>query len=146
MQLIADQLIQAYRKAVYRVQPGRIDACNCAGFDLQVDHASSELAALLACTHEGCATLITADNPASQPCSDPHNREQGLRLRAAISALGRSCIETRALDPENHWPPEHGLLVPGLALEPAKRLGIDFGQNAILWANTDACPRLILLQ
>lgn len=38
------------------------------------------------------------------------------------------------------------LLVPDLSSDRAKLFGAEFGQNAILWAGSDAVPQLILLR
>jgi hypothetical protein len=43
------------------------------------------------------------------------------------------------------WPGETSLLVLCIILDEAKYIGIEFGQNAIVWAQEDAIPHLILL-
>lgn len=44
------------------------------------------------------------------------------------------------------WPTERSYFALGLALEPAKEIGIQFGQDAIVWVGADAVPQLILLR
>ena len=144
--MIPDNLVRAYREALYRIETGAIGNCVCPGFDLQVDRPSPELSKLLNCVGQCCAALITADNPRSERHDPSHNDPARARLRAAIRALALPSLDTWGLDPDDRWPPEQGLLVPGLDLEPAKWLGIDFGQSAILWADSDARPQLILLR
>ncbi|MBI0412378.1 MAG: DUF3293 domain-containing protein, partial [Nitrosospira sp.] len=41
---------------------------------------------------------------------------------------------------------EKGFLAVGVDLVTAQRLGDQYGQNAILWADEDAVPRLVLLR
>ncbi|WP_366510990.1 DUF3293 domain-containing protein [Yoonia sp.] len=47
------------------------------------------------------------------------------------------------MDPSGEWPREESVLVPGISLERAKSLDVEFGQNAIVWAGYDAVPHLI---
>jgi hypothetical protein len=47
--------------------------------------------------------------------------------------------------PTNGWPAEPSFLVLGLALEASKNLGRHYEQNAMVWAGTDAVPRLVIL-
>jgi hypothetical protein len=49
-------------------------------------------------------------------------------------------------DPSGNWPAEKSFLALGLDLEVSRALGAEFQQNAVLWANADAIPRLILLR
>jgi hypothetical protein len=55
-------------------------------------------------------------------------------------------IKGAGSDPSGGWPPEESFLVLGLGLEAARTLGREFHQNALLWTDHDAIPRLILLR
>jgi hypothetical protein len=55
-------------------------------------------------------------------------------------------IEGAGYDPRGTWPEEKSFLVLGLDLETSRALGREFNQNAIVWAGTDAIPRLVLLR
>ena len=49
-------------------------------------------------------------------------------------------------DGEGLWPGEPSFLALGVSLDTAKSLGVEFHQNAIVWASEDATPQLILLR
>jgi hypothetical protein len=55
-------------------------------------------------------------------------------------------IDGESSDSIGTWPGEKSFLVLGLDLETAIRLGREFRQNALVWADEDAIPRLILLR
>ena len=55
-------------------------------------------------------------------------------------------IEGAGSDPAGDWPEEHSYFGLGVGLEDAKRLGVRFRQDAIVWTGRDAVPRLILLR
>ena len=55
-------------------------------------------------------------------------------------------IESLNLDPADSWPAEKSFFVPGLDLNTSQSLGQQFDQNAIVWIDSDAIPRLILLR
>ncbi len=64
--------------------------------------------------------------------------ELGRRSLAYIEGIGQH--------PSKQWPGEASYLVFGLELEAAKTLGRALRQNAIVWSDADAVPRLILLR
>jgi hypothetical protein len=49
-------------------------------------------------------------------------------------------------DPAGQWDGEDSFLVLGISLEAAKKLGSQFEQNAIVWADSNAVPKLFLLR
>ena len=55
-------------------------------------------------------------------------------------------LKALGVDTAGEWPGEESVFVPGLDLERAKSLGVEFGQNAIVWAGPDAVPQLVLLR
>lgn len=55
-------------------------------------------------------------------------------------------IESLNVDPSGKWPPEKSFFVPGLDLNTARSIGQQFNQNAIVWIDSEAIPRLILLR
>ena len=59
---------------------------------------------------------------------------------------GYPTLTALGVDPTGEWPGEESVFVPGLDLERAKSLGVEFGQNAIVWAGPDAVPQLVLLR
>ena len=136
---IPDSLIEAYRAADYRVDvvPELV---------LKVDRYSPGLALLYERWGVTSAAFITAWNPHSQPASRAENTERDTRLFAELRGLGLTCMEGQGSDPAGHWPSEDSLLVLGLARPSAMEIGERYAQNAIVWADADAIPRLVLLR
>ncbi|NDY95121.1 DUF3293 domain-containing protein [Wenzhouxiangella sp. C33] len=130
-------LIAAYRAALYRIADR---------FDLKIDQASPELAAWQLAHKVDCSALLTACNPAGQRVDERVNQSATAALAARIRRAHWPHSPTLGLDPAGRWPAEPGFLVGGLALAPARELGRLFDQNAIVWAGSDAVPRLILLR
>lgn len=130
--------LQAYRETHYRVQGER-------GFVLRVGQHSPPLAQLYSAEGVNCSAFITACNPASQRLSDAANASRQVQLEAELAARGLHWLPAVGEHPSNQWPGERSVLVLGLPLEQARRLGRQFGQNALVWADADAVPELVLL-
>lgn len=129
----------AYRATLYRVRAG------AAPFDLRVDVASEPLAALMRQHGVATAAYLTACNPYSVRVPDAANRAANEQLRIALLAADAFIFHGEAIDPASVWPPEPSFLALGLALATARELGVRFRQNAILFADDDAVPRLLWL-
>lgn len=132
-------LIKAYRETDYHV-------CSTPAFVLHVDHRSEALRALLARNRVKGAAFVTACNPRSQPLGDADNEARQRRLLDQLALRGLPTVPGVARHPGNGWPQEVSVLVLGVTLDDARELGIRCDQNAVLWAGTDAVPRLILLR
>lgn len=78
------------------------------------------------------ATIVTAYNPASVPTSPAENRAAARRLLAQVAALGVPCLPARAHAPDPRWNEPGITLLGPAALDAAVRLGVEWGQNAIL--------------
>lgn len=113
---------------------------------LRVGQANPELAALHNAHDVNCSAFVTASNPYSQNCSAEFNAASQEALARELKRLGLTVIEGIGEHPSNKWPGEASYLVPGLSLEAAKALGMQFGQNAIVWSAGDATPQLVLLR
>ena len=72
-------------------------------------------------------------------------RIAGATARDALVRADAFLFEGEALDPNGVWPAEPSVLALGIALATARDLGIRFRQNAILFADDDAVPRLVWL-
>lgn len=131
--------INAYRGTEYQVGRGH-DAIL-----LRVDTRSQPLLGLYASSGQRCAVFITAYNPFSQLHGAEANDAANARLRAELERQTNHIIEGAGIDPSGAWPEEQSFLALGMGLEAAKTLGMQFGQNAIVWAGDDAIPRLIML-
>lgn len=133
------ELVAAYRATRYRVfgQPP---------FELAVDRRSAPLHALLQETGARGAAFITAWNPLGKALWLEINRRRQNALRDELRAQGLPSVEgfgAHADDPDQG---EESLLVLGLDRDVACALGRRFEQNAILWSDRDAVPRLVLLR
>ena len=137
--LIDPALRQAYRETWYTVHADP-------PFVLQVGQYSQPLADLCQRHDAHCAAYITACNPWSQPLDDATNTGRQAALMDSLSALGLPCIPGTGRHPRGDWPGEPSCLVPGLSLDDARALGLHWQQNAILWADADCVPHLILLR
>ena len=139
MTAIPADLIEAYESTDFRVlEPQE--------FTLRVGRYSPELQALYADLRVSSAGYLTAWNPFSAETSGEDNRKAQRRLLRRLSLEGFPTLNALGIDPSGDWPGEESVFVPGLDLEQAKALGTEFGQNAIVWADADAVPQLILLR
>lgn len=143
---ISPDLITAYRAAEYQVTVG-------AGFDsgaiiLRIDEYSEPLSRLFTVSGDRCAAFITACNPFSMLQSHEENLAVCAHLRDGLERLTQTgrIFEGESHDPSGAWPVEKSFLVLGLDLETSQALGREFGQNAIVWIDSDAIPRLVWLQ
>jgi hypothetical protein len=78
------------------------------------------------------AAIVTAYNPASARTSLAENRAAARRLLAQVAALGVPCLAARAHAPDPRWTEPGVALLGPAALDAAVRLGVQWGQNAIL--------------
>jgi hypothetical protein len=92
------------------------------------------------------SAFLTACNPYSRKCDVAANAARQRRLVDRIEQDGFSYVDGVGQHPSNQWPGEASFLVLGPGLEQAKALGLEFEQNAIVWAGGDAVPQLILLR
>jgi hypothetical protein len=132
-------LIQAYRETHYLV--GGTEP-----FVLRVDERSTALAAAHKRLRTDCSAFITACNPLSEDVGAAFNAQLHAELGLSLRRRGLAYIEGVGQHPSNQWPGEPSYLVFGLKLEAAKTLGRTLRQNAIIWSDADAVPRLILLR
>lgn len=129
----------AYRNARYEVH-------GSGGFVLHVDAQSPELHAAHQAHQVDCSAFLTACNPYGRLLDAASNAQRHSELLEVIRHSGLDFWPGFGADPERCWPGESSLLVFGLAQEPACRIARHFGQNALIWADADAIPRLLLLR
>jgi hypothetical protein len=142
---IKSELIAAYLATDYCVE-GPFPAGFTAPFILRIGETSAPLLALYKVLKLECAAFVTAQNPRSTvlPMADNERRHQFLLL--ALQGKGLTTIEGHGRDPDQQWVAERSLLVLGVSLEEARGLGQDAEQNAVVWCDADAVPRLVLLR
>ena len=136
---IPSDLIEAYRATLFTVLEPR-------PLTLRVDHHSAELAELFKEMGVSSAGYLTAWNPYSDETSAAGNEAAQLSLIRSLSLEGYPTLKALGVDPAGEWPGEESVFVPALDVERAKSLGVEFGQNAIVWAGSDAVPKLVLLR
>lgn len=131
-------LVDSYRLAHYLVQAEP-------PFVLRVSVHSPALAALLRMHSTSSAAFITACNPASELLPAEENDQRQALLLQCIEQLGLHWLPGRGEDPAGEWPGEDSFLVLGIEKETACGLGRQFGQNAIVFCDSDAVPQLVVL-
>ncbi len=131
--------IQAYLETHYQVH----------GFSptlLKIGEGNATLAAIHRSNGVEASAFVTACNPFSEPLDDAANAERQKILAVELTQRGLTFIEGVGQHPSNDWAGEASFLVLGVSVEEAKELGARFGQNAIVWAGSDAVPKLVLLR
>jgi len=137
---IDPELIEEYRLTRYHVEDGPHQ------FVLEVDRPSAELRRLYGEFGAECAAFLTAWNPFSKPTSKVQNQRANQALLAELELAGYVCLDGFGKGRDPRWEPEASLLVLNITREQAREVATRYGQNAILWADADAIPQLILLR
>ena len=112
---------------------------------LLIGRYSNLLASMFAAESAGAA-FVTAYNPKGALLSDGENTERHRMLIADLTEQGYEFIEGEGVDENGEWPGEISVLVLGINRESAERIGCRYDQNAIVWIDTDAIPRLLVLR
>jgi hypothetical protein len=139
-------------------------------FVLRIDEGSSVLAACHEAFGVARSAYLTAWNPRSEPTSSEVNEAQQARLETELAAMGLPFLRGVGVDPSGRysvhrgprptgppsaveetsrvscWPGESSVLVLGISVEEAVRLGRAYGQNAIVVAGRDAVARLVMVE
>lgn len=137
--VISPATIQAYLETHYFVRGDH-------PFVLRIGQVSHEVLALYKRLRVDCATFITGCNPFSHDVGELENQQRQSALSAELSRRSVTFIEGIGKHPSNNWPGEESFLVLGMDLEAAKKLGVHFEQNAIVWCGLDGIPQIILLR
>jgi len=138
--VIAPDKIAAYNSTAYSVEVAELS------FVLRINEASPPLRRLYASTGTQCALFITAFNPYGCSCDVAVNEDAHHVLGARLAALTPHVLEGAGRDMSGVWPAEKSFLALGITRDPARQLGIEFGQDAIVWCGIDAIPELVLLR
>jgi hypothetical protein len=136
---ISPKLIKAYEATEFHVM-------SMPPFVLGVNRYSGKLDRLFKNWEATSAAFITAYNPYSESLATEENELRNQRLQSDIKNLGFRTIDGFGKYPNGEWEAEDSLLVLGISLDGAKELGAAYGQNAIVWCDEDAIPRLVLLR
>ncbi len=131
--------IKAYQETQYRVQSDT-------PFTLQIGVVNDALLNAHKLYRVECSAFLTACNPYSQIASASDNHVRQHQLASELARRGLRYFPGMGQHPSNQWPGEESFLVLGLNLEAAKKLGEQFGQNAIVWCGANGLAELILLR
>ncbi len=134
-------LINSYRTAHYRVVTG-----HSVSFTLKIKKKSPELEALLQNQNLASAAFVTAFNRHGRQTDRNINAREQKALLGDIRRTGLPFWEGFVEDPAGKWKSEPSFLVLGISQGDAEAMGRKYGQNAIVWAEDDAVPQLILLR
>ncbi len=137
--MIDPATVRAYQQTEYRVL-GSVPAV------LQVGVRCAQLAILHQMHGADCSAFVTACNPLGERAEEAVNARRQEALLAQITRQRHVAIDGIGQHPTGGWPAEPSYLVLGISREAAQRLGNQFEQNAILWADGGAVPELILLR
>ena len=137
---IPPEKIAAYNATHYKVGLGQD------GFILRIGEPSAGLRARYDAYAISCAVFITAFNPYGQDQCDNANDAAQALLQAALMDLTALVTEGAGADPTGAWPPEKSFLALGIDEDTAAQLGRTFHQDAVVWAGSDAVPKLLLLR
>jgi hypothetical protein len=137
---IPAKLIQCYVAAHYQVRIGPDT------LTLHIDQHCEPLSKPMQEYGTQCALYITAYNPHSQSQPIETNLTASKQLCDLLSSHSSHIFAGKSLDPAGKWPAEPSFLALGIDLATSKALGRQFDQNAIVWIDFDAIPRLVLLR
>lgn len=133
-------LIQNYLNTVYQANShlGKVT--------LRINEYCDILSQLMSEAQQISALYITAYNPHSHLQSTKKNDQAQNLLYKQLMHYSTMIYSGESVDPTNNWPTESSYLALGIELPNSIQLGSKFKQNAIVWCNDDAIPRLILLR
>ena len=137
---IPAKLIQNYVAAHYQAK------LSADMLTLHIGQHCKSLAKLMRENETQCALYITACNPCSQAQTPGINLVATNQLVALLATHSSHIFAGKSLDPAGNWPAEQSFLALGIDLAVSKVLGRQFNQNAIVWIDADAIPKLILLR
>lgn len=134
---IDDRLADAYLRTTFRV------SAPAGPIDIRVGQHCPDLDALVSREGGYCWAYLTAWSPGGRvlPASENHGRQHALQRR--LQATGATVLPGVGVGDDPTWPPEDSLLAVGLDRSTAAALGRDFGQDAIVVGDVDACAELL---
>ena len=137
---IDPDLLAIYKKSDYRVHdPAGVD------FVMHIEEYCPALHRLMQREKVRMSGFVSAYNPRSEPRSDLENTMAQERLRQEVMMRGWKFLEGVGEDPGGECAGEPCLLILDISFSDCEALGRSYGQNAVLWSEADAIPRLLLL-
>ena len=138
--VIHTEKVRAYLATDYRLGHTENDII------LNIGKRSERLAVLFKSRGVDCGAFITAYNPRGTIQTDEANNKAHAKLLDEIEWFGLTSIEGSGSEEGTDWPAEYSYFALGLALDPAKAIGNQFDQDAIVWVGSDCVPQLIILR
>lgn len=140
MTSISRELLSAYAATDYMVlQPE-------APFIVHIGQYSLALAQLHAAYGVPTSAMITGHNPYSMMRSEAENAAANAALFADIAALNLPWLPAHGADPSGVCAPEPGAWIAGISFDAAFALSQKYQQNAFVFADAMAVPRLGLCE
>ena len=87
--------------------------------------------------------FITAANPYSKLREESLNQQYNELLLDELQEQNYHYLNSKAIDPLNKWPTEHGYVVLDINLEAVIGFAQQFNQNAIVFGKLEDAPRLV---
>ncbi|MEP1425871.1 MAG: DUF3293 domain-containing protein [Tateyamaria sp.] len=137
---ISKSKIAAYEATDYKVD------LESRPFTLMVGEISTDLKDIYEEFGQNCAAFVTACNPLGIQQSDAENEARNAQLFLHLGDISVLVIGGAGTDPTGAWPPEASYLALGLDEEAARKIGNRWRQDAVIWADADAMPRLLFLR
>jgi hypothetical protein len=136
--LISDVLIDAYTSTNYVVE-------SKPNFTLRVGSQCEELARLYGKAVVNTACFITAYNPFSVLLTTTHNVARQAELLNDLDALKLKFVFGYGQSNDLDWK-ESSVLILGITYSESMKLAVKHEQNAFIWCDEQATPKLILTQ
>jgi hypothetical protein len=89
---------------------------------------------------------VTACNPLGIQQSDAANETGNAKLSLHLGDISVLVIGGAGTDPTGAWPPEASYLALGVNEDTARKIGNGWRQDAVIWADADAMPRLLFIR
>ena len=137
---IPQDLITAYTKTSFIVIQQDIQ------FVIRINEYSAKLNELHHRHGATSSVFITACNPYSELYTDEQNALRQNNLEHDLKSIECVIIPGLGQDSDKEWPVEPSFLAIGLSEKDAQRLGNKHNQNAVVFSEEDAIPRLLLLR
>jgi len=136
---LSKTMINAYNTAYYRVT-------GPPEFTLRIWKKSPELAKLYKEHNVTSAMYLTAYNPFSKKTDRNINMRNQKHLKGELMREKLVHFDGVGGDKSGHWVAEPSFLVLGVTEDFAKGMADKYQQNAVVWADSDAIPLLILMR
>ena len=137
--MISSETIGAYMRASYTVLSPK-------PFTFKIGEVSLPLLYIHQSHNCESSAFVTAYNPLGVLTPEVGNVVAQKKIEAYLINKKITFIHGVGRDKVGSWPSEQSVLILGVKIEEAKMIGADFRQNAIVWTDSEAKPKLILLR